>query len=204
MFFDQQSFGNGVEVISTKDEVIADIEEILHDLNVMVSWHGQTRLNSELDTRFQAKGWQTQVDSLLRIETEARSGKKNIDCRHPTQRVDVEVEFGNVASFYRDIFKLNIAKKSQQIDVGVIVTGNRRIASAVGENVASYERFRDELGITWRHIANADCPVVLYGLQPLSYPDRRDLIDPRAAQQRRSLQARRSHRKRSEEMGAIA
>lgn len=195
MFFEKTSFGDAERIMESKGTLLTEVEEILHQANIMVTWHGQTPLNNEFDRLFTSKGWLSQVDSLLKLESKLkRPGPKTIDYRHPTAKVDVEVEFGNVASFYRDIFKFNIAKRAGQIDVGIIIAGNKEIANAVGENVASYERFKDEMSISRKYKANADCPVLLYGLIPKSFPDKKNLIAPNAVKLKKQVQSRRKSR----------
>ena len=192
MLFKKTSFGGAEKIMKSKGTLLAEIEDILHQVNVVVTWHGQTRLNEEFDREFTSRGWMSQVDSLLKLESKRkRPGTKSIDYRHPNAKVDVEVEFGNVASFYRDIFKFNISKRAGQIDVGIIIAGNKKIANAVGENVASYERFQDEMSISRKYGASADCPVLLYGLIPKSFPDKKNLIDPNAAKLKKQLQSKR-------------
>lgn len=195
MLFKKTSFGGAIQIMRKKGTLLSEIEDILHLVNIMITWHGQTRLNEEFNKLFTSRTWQSQVDSLLKTESKLkRPGSKSIDYRHLTGKVDVEVEFGNVASFYRDIFKFNMSKQARLIDVGIIISGNRKIASAVGENVASYERFKDEMSISWKFNANADCPVLLYGLVPKSFPNRKNLIDPNAAKLKKQLQAKRKSR----------
>lgn len=195
MFFKKKSFGGAAKIMKSKGTLLAEVEEILHQVNILVTWHGQTQLNNEFNRLFTSKGWLSQVDSLLKLESKLkRPGTKTIDYRHPTAKVDVEVEFGNVASFYRDVFKFNISKRAGQIDVGIIIAGNKEIAYAVGENVASYERFKDEMSISRKYKASADCPVLLYGLIPKRFPDKKNLIDPNAAKLKKQLQSKRKSR----------
>ena len=194
MYFEKASFGGGEDVLKKKNKAITDIEQVLHDLNTTITWHGQTQLNESLAELLEGRknGWEPQVDSLLKSEAgKDDAGAKSIDFRNVRERVDVEVEFGNVGSFYRDIFKLNISKKANQIDVGVIIVGNKEISLTVGENIASFERFTDELSISWKHGANADCPVMVYGLLPMSYPSKERLIDPKAKQAKEELMRKR-------------
>jgi hypothetical protein len=196
VYFEKASFGGAEDVLKKKPQVVTDIEQVLHDLNTAISWHGQTRMNRDLDALFgKVAGWTRQVDSLLKLESErGNAGPKSIDFRNIDEKVDVETEFGNVASVYRDIFKFNIAKNANQIEVGVIIAGNREIARTVGENVTSFERCKDELSISWKYRANADCPVMLYGLLPLSYPSKKSIIDPKAKQAREQVMKRRKER----------
>lgn len=196
MYFEWVSFGSAIKILKNKHNVWKEIVEIFQKFNPIIRWHGQTRLNREIDRLFkQYKGWTRQIDHLLKTESHLpRKGPKSVDFRNTDEKVDVEIEFGNVASFYRDVFKLSISKKAKLIDVGIIVMMNREAAKAMGENIASFERFKDELSITWKYKANIDCPILLIGLLPLSYPDKNNLIDPKSIIQRKKLQEKRKKR----------
>jgi hypothetical protein len=54
--------------------------------------------------------------------------------------VFVEVEFGNVASFYRDLFKFHIAGTSGAAEVGVIVVATDRLARLFDQGQARFEQ----------------------------------------------------------------
>jgi hypothetical protein len=196
MYFEKTSFGDAEKILLKKGAVLPEVEDIIHTVNTTISWHGQTHLNNTFEPLFTNKGWIKQETSLLKTESSRKqSGQKTIDYRNIAEKIDLEIEFGNVASFYRDIFKFNISKTAGYIEVGIIVLGNKMISNTVGENVASYERFKDELSISWKHGANADCPILLYGLIPLSFPDKRNLIDPNAKNDKKEVQEKRKKRK---------
>src|SRR5574340_1300450 len=52
----------------------------------------------------------------------------------------VEVEFGNQASLYRDLFKFQVAGKSGVGQVGVLVVAVEAVASMMDQGVATYEQ----------------------------------------------------------------
>jgi hypothetical protein len=98
----------------------------------------QVALNDLLDAEFKALGWNRQpyvlgktlgtpLDSYLRGDFE-RSG------------VYVEVEFGNTASLFRDLFKFQVAGRSGIGKVGVLVVVTAAVARLFDSNVATYEQ----------------------------------------------------------------
>ncbi len=98
----------------------------------------QVALNDLLDTEFKALDWKRQpyvlgetlgtpLDSYLRGDFE-RSG------------VYVEVEFGNTASLFRDLFKFQVAGRSGIGKVGVLVVVTAAVARLFDSNVATYEQ----------------------------------------------------------------
>jgi hypothetical protein len=57
----------------------------------------------------------------------------------------VEVEFGNIASAYRDLFKFLVSHDNKQAQVGVLVTASRRLASLMDQGVADFESVRKNI-----------------------------------------------------------
>jgi hypothetical protein len=53
--------------------------------------------------------------------------------------VFVEVEFGNVASFYRDLFKFHLAGTTGAAEVGIVVVATSGLARFFDQGVATYE-----------------------------------------------------------------
>jgi len=98
----------------------------------------QAALNDVLDEAMVALGWNRQpyvlgetlgtpLDSYLKGDFE-RSG------------VYVEVEFGNTASLFRDLFKFQIAGRSGIGKVGVLVVATAAVTRLFDSGVATYEQ----------------------------------------------------------------
>ena len=98
----------------------------------------QTAMNARIDAELVARGWTRQpwilvgqdgqpIDTHLRGDFE-KSG------------VFVEVEFGNVASLYRDLFKFHIAGTSGAAEVGVIVVATAQLAAFFDQGQATWEQ----------------------------------------------------------------
>lgn len=98
----------------------------------------QSALNVAIDDALVARGWSRQpyilvdrdgqpIDTRLRGDFE-RSG------------VFVEVEFGNVASLYRDLFKFHIAGTSGAAQVGIIVVATAQLARFFDQGQATWEQ----------------------------------------------------------------
>jgi hypothetical protein len=54
-------------------------------------------------------------------------------------RVLVEVEFGNVASLYRDLTKFHLAALARAFDVGVLIVPIAKLASFTDQGIATFE-----------------------------------------------------------------
>lgn len=95
-------------------------------------------LNSALDTSLKARGWDSQpiaTDKTM-TETAAVLGLKGDFVKN---KVFVEVEFGNIASLHRDLFKFQIANRAGVGDVGVLVTAMDRLARFHDQGITTYE-----------------------------------------------------------------
>lgn len=98
----------------------------------------QSAMNEAIDRALVATGWSRQpyvlvdgqgqpIDTRLRGDFE-RSG------------LFVEVEFGNIASLYRDLFKFHIAGTSGAAEVGIIVVASDLLARFFDQGVATFEQ----------------------------------------------------------------
>jgi hypothetical protein len=98
----------------------------------------QSAMNRAIDTSLVAAGWSRQPYVLV-----DRQGQP-IDTRlrgdFESDGVLVEVEFGNIASLYRDLFKFHIAGTSGAAQVGIIVVATAALARFFDQGVATYEQ----------------------------------------------------------------
>jgi len=186
------SFGGAEEIYRSKPQLVHDVEAALHGLNIPLGYKTSASLPDDIQAAFQNQdlGWQRQVPSQLKLDTAlgSRTSPKSVDLRHAKLRVDIEIERGNVGSFYRDIFKFNIHHNRDIIDLGIIIMPNRKLSLALGENIAWTGRFADELRISWACEANNDCPILLIELVPEHYPEGHSLLDQKAMEALRELQ----------------
>jgi hypothetical protein len=77
--------------------------------------------------------------------------------------VQMEVQLGNMARWYSDIFKFQAAYSEQLIQVGVSVVPVTSLARTIDENVANFERAQRELPSARLSIT---LPILLVGLEP--------------------------------------
>lgn len=91
----------------------------------------QGLLNRLIDRAFEHHGWSTQP---LIDPTGASGSQQKGDFTKQTDeglRILVEVEFGNVASTFRDLYKFNLAYALDTYDVGVLVVPDAALASRI-------------------------------------------------------------------------
>ena len=98
----------------------------------------QTATNKDIEQQFSTRGWEpgrqivSNSPSML-----AADFNKNV--------IQVEVQFGNAARWYADVFKFLLSYSADDIEVGVLVVPMQTTARRIDENIISYERVLREL-----------------------------------------------------------
>jgi hypothetical protein len=98
----------------------------------------QPALNSLIDRRLRDLGWQRQP--IARGELVIGNVPSGLLGDFAKRGVFVEVEFGNMASAFRDLFKFQIASRSGAGRLGVLVVASDRVARFFDQGVATYEQ----------------------------------------------------------------
>ena len=98
----------------------------------------QGALNEELSRLLRERGWTAEPIAGTDVATAKLLGP-GLKGDFVKNDVFVEVEFGNVASMHRDLLKFHIANRSQQGQVGVLVTATNRLARFFDQGVATFE-----------------------------------------------------------------
>ncbi len=78
-------------------------------------------------------------------------------------RIEVEVQFGNVARYAYDVYKMAISLALQNADVGIVVVCTKRFAAITGGNIAYFERAVRELE---RSRLTLIVPLIVVGIEP--------------------------------------
>ena len=84
-------------------------------------------------------------------------------------RIEVEVQFGNVARYTYDVYKMAIAMALDTADVGIMVLLMKRFANMTGGNIAYYERAVRELS---RSKMTLIVPLAVIGIEPQDWDAR--------------------------------
>lgn len=98
----------------------------------------QLELNRLISGLFRERSWE--INPLV-----TNDNVSNIRADYKKGRVQVEVQFGNMARWYTDVFKFQVSYSLGLIDVGVLITPMQNFANTIDENVAHYERIVREL-----------------------------------------------------------
>lgn len=121
----------------------------------------QKELNRRLDSAFDAKGWA--VHPLIVNPTREGGPKTRLAADYKKDRLQVEVQFGNMARWYSDVFKFQLSYSLDEIDVAVLVVPTQPLANLIDENVAYFERVCREL--PWAKMS-LTLPIWVIGIEP--------------------------------------
>ena len=121
----------------------------------------QKALNSQLDKAFEAVGWHPQPP----IVSAARTGgpETGLKADYKKGRVQIEVQLGNMARWYTDVFKFQLSYSLGEIDAAVLVVPTQGLANMIDENVAYYERVLRDL--PWAKMS-LTLPILVMGVEP--------------------------------------
>lgn len=116
----------------------------------------QKKLNKLLEEEFASKGWQVHPDV---------TGDKitNLKADYLKAGVQVEVQFGNMARWYTDVFKFQTSYSLRKIDIGILVVPMLDFANTIDENIADYERVTREIPYAKLSIT---LPILIIGVCP--------------------------------------
>jgi len=124
----------------------------------------QKALNAHLDHEFKKLGWELQPPIVGRDHTGGpETGLKG---DYKKGRLQVEVQFGNMARWYTDVFKFQLSYSLGEIDVAILVVPTQAFANLIDENVAYFERVSREL--PWAKMS-LTLPIWVIAVEPTSY-----------------------------------
>lgn len=116
----------------------------------------QVTLNKLLEVQFASKKWEVHPDV---------TGDKitNLKADYVKMGVQVEVQFGNMARWYTDVFKFQTSYSLRKIDIGILVVPMLDFANTIDENIADFERVTREIPYAKLSIT---LPILIIGVCP--------------------------------------
>lgn len=100
---------------------------------------------------------------IIEAEPDDPGHKSQLRSDYRKTRIEVEVQFGNVARYAYDVYKMAIAMALNHSDVGIQVVCTKKFAGITGGNIAYYERAVRELE---RSRLTLIVPLVVVGIEP--------------------------------------
>ena len=136
----------------------------------------QKALNADLDREFERRGWELQPAIVSR--NRSAGPETGLKGDYKKGRLQVEVQFGNMARWYTDVFKFQLSYSLDEIDAAVLVVPTQGFANLIDENVAYFERVAREL--PWAKMS-LTLPIWVIGIEPEDYGPVRDCYQRAAA-----------------------
>lgn len=132
----------------------------------------QAALNRALHDRLRDHAWLTEpVAAGKPLGTPADVSLRGDFAK---EGVFVEVEFGNSASLFRDLFKFQIASRSGMGEVAVLIVATAQVAKFFDSGVATFEQ---ATGLLPYMRIGIQMPVWVVGLEPVSWDPIRERYD---------------------------
>lgn len=105
---------------------------------------------------------------IIEPDPDDRSKRSQLRSDFRKSRIEVEVQFGNVARYAYDVYKMAISMALGNADVGLQVVCTKRFAGITGGNIAYYERAVRELE---RSRLTLIVPLAVIGIEPDQWVD---------------------------------
>ncbi len=94
--------------------------------------------NAQIAKALKTKKWEVTPKIISKSQSNlAADAKKG--------KIQVEIQFGNMARWYTDVFKFLLSYSADDIEVGILIVPMQATAAKIDENVAYYERVVREL-----------------------------------------------------------
>ena len=98
----------------------------------------QVKTNVVVERAFKALDWQIKPEIVSESDSKLAADYKK-------GNIQVEVQFGNMARWYTDIFKFLLSYSANDIEIGVLIVPMHVSANCIDENVVYFERVIREL-----------------------------------------------------------
>jgi hypothetical protein len=124
----------------------------------------QQLLNTHVDRRFAVDlHWDYHPLATGIVDSELAADFRKTFTGQSSIRIQAELQFGNMARWYSDIFKFQAAYSQNLIDLGLSVVPFQSLARRIDSNVVSFERARRELPAA---VLSITLPILLIGIEP--------------------------------------
>lgn len=129
--------------------------------NLDVSQHVS---NAYFDRRFAVDlGWEYHPPATNIPNSDLAADFRKQFVGHASITVQAEVQFGNMARWYTDVFKFQAAYSQGLIQLGLLIVPTTALASRIDSNVANYDRVIRELPAANLSIT---LPILVIGIYP--------------------------------------
>ncbi len=154
----KQSFNDVVEILQaiTKVPQLPSPSSRKRNKKTLTFTTDQKKLKIHLADQFKQRGWEVSPSITQDKKTKLQADFKK-------DKIQIEVQFGNMARWYTDVFKFQVSYSLGLIDVGILVVPMQDFADTIDENIAYYERVCRELPYAKMSIT---LPILVIGIEP--------------------------------------
>ncbi|MED3484644.1 BglII/BstYI family type II restriction endonuclease [Bacillus toyonensis] len=126
----------GVQVI--KEEIIQPLIDSLEAVEFKIQKGCAPNLRKAVERLIQLQGW----SGKIKIDK-----SKGITITSMKDTIGLCLQTGNVGRFYADMLKLQTLYLNGKVDAGIYILPTKQAALIMGDNIANYERFVQELDL---------------------------------------------------------
>ncbi|MFJ5762782.1 BglII/BstYI family type II restriction endonuclease [Neobacillus sp. NPDC093182] len=121
----------------------------------------QQIMDSYLNVQFKTLGWDAGYPFRINDEYIKLDYLKEFTSKDNSFGIHLEVEFGNVASSYRNYFKLQLVNNMTKNNIGIIILPTESLSKRIDSGVATFEKTINEISFA-KYIFNF--PLLIIGL----------------------------------------
>jgi hypothetical protein len=132
-------------------EIVAQVQESLSALGGQLTRNCASDLRKGMLARLHRQGWSNQVPIRARYRLTLTSVNNS---------VGLCLQTGNMARFYADLLKLEVAYINELIKSAIYILPTPSAAQVMGSNIAHYDRLVQELPL-YKHIVTI--PILVLG-----------------------------------------
>lgn len=177
------SINNGYEILKTKEniDILNEIMRVINNVPLPVFKDKSKKqpqidvvqqiLNTYIKRRLENLGWESEVDATpKKFKDGLKSDFRKIftNKNNKTLAIQMEVEFGNAASFYRDVTKIQASHKFNMADIGIIILPTLSLSKRIDTGLADIEKALRE-----KHVLESICtiPLLIIGIDDSDKPE---------------------------------
>ncbi|WP_102262599.1 BglII/BstYI family type II restriction endonuclease [Mesobacillus jeotgali] len=121
----------------------------------------QQIIDSYLNLQLKTLGWEVDYTYTLNESTVRVDFLKTIHVGIKKYHIHLEVEFGNVASSYRNYYKLQLLNKKGVSDIGIVIVPTESLSKRIDSGVATFEKTVNDVKLA---VELFDFPLLIIGL----------------------------------------
>ncbi|EOO24860.1 hypothetical protein ICM_05881 [Bacillus cereus BAG1X2-3] len=121
-----------------KDEIVQSLIDSLETVEFKFKKGCARNLRQTIERLMQLQGW----SGKIKIDK-----SRGITITSMKENIGLCLQTGNVGRFYADMLKLQTLYLNGKVDAGIYILPTKQAALIMGDNIANYDRFVEELDL---------------------------------------------------------